>query len=83
MKRLQLVLPVLASLLGIGCTVGPKYTRPSTPVTPAYKETPPDAFKETKDRKVADPGQPAATVKWWEMFGDPTFIISERLTLTL
>jgi NodT family efflux transporter outer membrane factor (OMF) lipoprotein len=49
-------------LLG-GCMVGPKYTKPSVPMTPAYKET--DGWK------VAQPGDSLPRGQWWEIFGDP------------
>ena len=52
-----------------GCTVGPQYTRPSAPMTPAFKEVPPDSFRATKDWKPAQPSQPLP-LKWWEVFGD-------------
>ena len=51
--------------------VGPKYALPTVPMTPAFKEPPPDSFKETKDWKIAQPGAPSLSVKWWESFGDP------------
>ncbi len=64
---------VLAFLLLLltGCMVGPKYSKPSVPMTPAYKEPPPESFKETKDWKTAQPGAPEIAIKWWEIFGDP------------
>jgi len=43
--------------------VGPDYTKPSVPVTPAYKET--DGWK------VAQPGDSLPRGQWWEIFGDP------------
>ena len=46
MKARLGVLLALAALLA-GCTVGPRYTKPSVPAAPAYKEPPPSEFKET------------------------------------
>jgi NodT family efflux transporter outer membrane factor (OMF) lipoprotein len=43
--------------------VGPKYTMPSVPMTPGYKET--DGWK------VAQPGDALPRGRWWEIFGDP------------
>ena len=40
-------------------------------MTPAFKEAPPDSFKETKDWKFAQPGAPSLPANWWETFGDP------------
>ena len=48
-------------LLG-GCTVGPKYVRPSTDV--------PADYKENKDWKVAQPSAEALKGKWWEVYQD-------------
>jgi NodT family efflux transporter outer membrane factor (OMF) lipoprotein len=56
---------LLASLLLFnGCTVGPRYAKPSTPAPPAYKEVPPDW-------KTAQPSDQIAKGKWWEIFQDP------------
>ena len=63
------------SLIGLilfkGCDKAPKYVKPSTPTTPAYKELAPDAFKETDGWKFARPSDDAIRGKWWEMFEDP------------
>src|SRR5690242_7131502 len=39
-----------------GCTVGPKYARPSAAAAPAYKELTPENFKDTDGWKQAQPG---------------------------
>ncbi len=70
MKHSHLALIASAALLLSGCTVGPNYVKPPAPVTPNFKEQPPDNFKETKDWKIAQPGAPGTPVKWWEIFGD-------------
>jgi NodT family efflux transporter outer membrane factor (OMF) lipoprotein len=70
MKRIILVAALLGALLS-SCTVGPKYARPSVPITPAFKEPPPDQFKESKDWQLAHPGQPDLPPDWWRVFGDP------------
>jgi len=48
-----------------GCMVGPNYKRPAAIVPPAFKESPPDGWKE------AQPADGAIRGKWWEMFQDP------------
>jgi NodT family efflux transporter outer membrane factor (OMF) lipoprotein len=62
------------SLLGLvlfkGCDKAPKYVKPSTATPPAYKEVPPDYFKETNDWKFAKPNDGVIRGKWWEMFND-------------
>jgi outer membrane protein, multidrug efflux system len=47
-----------------GCTVGPNYKRPSVEVPSAYKEPPPQGWKE------AAPHDEIAKGNWWEAFGD-------------
>jgi NodT family efflux transporter outer membrane factor (OMF) lipoprotein len=71
MKTLRLSAALVFALMLGGCMVGPKYSRPSAPMTPAFKEPLPDSFKETKDWKVGQPGAPSLSAKWWEIFGDP------------
>jgi NodT family efflux transporter outer membrane factor (OMF) lipoprotein len=62
---------ILGAILLTGCTVGPKYQRPSAPVTPAYKEPPPDSFKESNLWKTATPMAGTVRGNWWEIFHDP------------
>src|SRR5579871_6595016 len=59
---------VLAALSLIGCKVGPNYTKPAAPAPPAFKEPPPESFKEWKQ---AHPNDDAIRGKWWEMYNDP------------
>jgi NodT family efflux transporter outer membrane factor (OMF) lipoprotein len=62
------------SLLGLflfkSCDKAPKYKTPSVATPAAYKEIPPDFFKETKDWKFAKPNDGVIRGKWWEMFND-------------
>jgi len=51
-------------LFSAGCAVGPRYTRPSTPVPPAYKETP-------ENWKLAQPADQVLRGNWWEIYQDP------------
>src|SRR3981189_2216659 len=53
-----------------GCTVGPKYVRPSAPTTATYKEEAPAAFKDSDQWQPAHPGDQSSHGKWWEIFGD-------------
>lgn len=76
--KLRLTLLFIGALLLVGCMVGPKYAKPGTPVPPAFKEAPPDSFKETRDWKVAQPGAPSLPPKWWEAFGDPQLTMLEE-----
>src|SRR6202020_2865998 len=60
------VLSILGALLvSTGCMVGPNYRRPPAPVPQAFKEAPPDGWKE------AQPNDAALKGKWWEIYNDP------------
>ena len=84
MKR-QLVFASVCSLsllLG-GCMVGPKYVKPTVATAPAFKEQPPDSFKEVDGWKPAQPGDEALRGKWWEIFGDSQLnALEEELTVS-
>jgi len=45
--------------------VGPNYKRPSAPATPAFKEAPPEGWKQ------AQPSDGVLKGKWWEIYNDP------------
>jgi len=55
------LLGLVALLLG-GCMVGPDYSKPSVPMTPAYKEM--DGWK------VATPSDHLPRGQWWKVFAD-------------
>ena len=57
-------------VLLVGCSIGPKYARPSVTTPPAYKELTPADFKNTDGWKVALPQDNALRGKWWEIFQD-------------
>ena len=46
-----------------GCTVGPKYVRPTAEV--------PADYKETGNWKTAEPSDAISKGKWWEVYQDP------------
>jgi NodT family efflux transporter outer membrane factor (OMF) lipoprotein len=46
-----------------GCSVGPKYVKPTAEVPADYKETP-------ANFKLAQPSDAIAKGKWWEIYGD-------------
>jgi NodT family efflux transporter outer membrane factor (OMF) lipoprotein len=58
---------ILAALVALsfagGCTVGPKYVKPSAEV--------PAEYKETGDWKPAQPSDSASKGNWWEVYQDP------------
>ncbi len=54
----------LLLILIAGCAVGPRYSRPTAPVPPTFKEEPPNW-------KQAQPADQVIRGNWWEIFGDP------------
>jgi NodT family efflux transporter outer membrane factor (OMF) lipoprotein len=54
-----------------GCTVGPKYDRPSAPSAPAYKELTAADGTDAAGWKPAQPNDAAIRGNWWELFNDP------------
>jgi NodT family efflux transporter outer membrane factor (OMF) lipoprotein len=65
------VIALILVLLLAGCTVGPKYIRPTVPTTPTYKEEAPASFKEAGQWQPAHPEDQSSRGNWWEIFGDP------------
>lgn len=62
--RARIVLFVFGLLVLGGCTVGPRYARPTMPAPPQFKELPPNW-------KTAEPSDQFAKGNWWEIFQDP------------
>jgi NodT family efflux transporter outer membrane factor (OMF) lipoprotein len=76
--------PTLA-LLGLlaGCMLGPTYQKPPAPVPIAFKEPPPDSFKESDEWKTAHPDAAVLRGNWWEIFGDPQLnSLEEQVTVS-
>ena len=76
----KLVLATLLLLL-VGCSIGPKYTKPTALVPPAYKE---QAAPEVEGAwKPAQPRDEAARGRWWESFNDRQLNeLEERLNVS-
>jgi len=82
MKCLRLCPLIVTLLLLAGCMVGPKYQKPAVPMTPAFKEPPPDSFKESDQSKTSHPGAAGLRGKWWEIFGDSQLnALEEKVTV--
>src|SRR5271169_4903809 len=85
---LLIVLPALLMGLLAGCMVGPNYQKPPVPLTPAFKEPPPDSFKESGSTesaqwKASHPNADALRGNWWEIFGDPQLnALEEQVTVS-
>jgi NodT family efflux transporter outer membrane factor (OMF) lipoprotein len=66
MKRVTIVPFTLAlTLFMSGCMIGPKYSRPAAPAPAAYREAPPEGWKE------AQPDDGKIKGKWWEIYNEP------------
>src|SRR4030095_7977658 len=55
----------IAVVFTAGCMVGPKYHRPPIAGTPAFKEAPPEGWKN------AEPNEGLPRGRWWEIYNDP------------
>ena len=84
MNRLSISAIALSTVLLLsGCTVGPKYVKPTVPMAPEFKEQPPEFFKEADGWKTAQPSDQTIREKWWEIFGDPQLnALEEELTIS-
>ena len=71
MRRLAAALSAALAILAAGCAVGPKYQRPVVQAPPAFKESPPDSYKEANGWKIAQPADALLREDWWTLFGDP------------
>ena len=83
MKYLRLSPAICLLLLLTGCMVGPKYQKPPVPMAPAYKEPPPDSYKESDEWKTSHPNAASLRGNWWEIFGDSQLnALEEQLTVS-
>ncbi|HEU5257800.1 MAG TPA: efflux transporter outer membrane subunit [Vicinamibacterales bacterium] len=56
---------LIAVVFTAGCMVGPTYHRPPIAGTPAFKEAPPEGWKN------AEPNEGLPRGPWWEIYSDP------------
>lgn len=66
---LPYLFPALTVFLS-GCMVGPKYSRPSAPMAPAFKEEAPASSQAKDGWKLAQPDDQAPRGNWWETYDD-------------
>ncbi len=71
MTLMRLFTAALLLIALSACSVGPKYAKPEVPTPPAYRENPPDQFKEAQGWKTAQPSDAFPKGEWWRIFGDP------------
>jgi NodT family efflux transporter outer membrane factor (OMF) lipoprotein len=70
--RTQIFVTLLLSFVFLkGCDKAPKYKTPAVAQPTAFKEAPPESFKETDTWKLARPNDGVIRGKWWELFNDP------------
>jgi NodT family efflux transporter outer membrane factor (OMF) lipoprotein len=81
--RLIPSLLLMVTIFAAGCMVGPKYVKPNTSLAPAFKEQPPESFKESDGWIPAQPSDQGLRGKWWEIFGDSQLnALEEELTIS-
>jgi NodT family efflux transporter outer membrane factor (OMF) lipoprotein len=77
------ILLAAAVLFTSACVVGPNYKRPAAPVTPAFKEPPPQSFKEVDGWKPGQPNDGIPKGKWWEIYKDPALnALEEQIVIS-
>lgn len=57
------LLPIIFLLALTGCTVGPKYKRPTLDIPAAYRAQPPELASQSSPESLGN-------AKWWEVFHD-------------
>lgn len=75
MTKTPIALALLAGAALTGCAVGPNYVRPSTPISPT--------FKEAAGWTSAAPADALERGDWWTLFGDPVLSgLEERVQVS-
>ncbi len=85
MRKRALLVALAPLLFCAACAVGPNYKRPPAIVAPAYREVPPDAFKEAQAAGLlqAQPADAFNKGKWWEIYNDPALnALEERVNIS-
>jgi NodT family efflux transporter outer membrane factor (OMF) lipoprotein len=65
------VVALVCLVLFAGCSFAPKYAKPVVQTPAAFKEPPPEQFKDTAGWKAAEPKDDTIRGRWWEMFHEP------------
>src|SRR5215467_8270803 len=84
MRKLTALTAAAPLLFCAACAVGPNYKRPAAIVAPAYKEAPPEAFKEAQAAGLvqANPSDAFDKGKWWEIYNEPSLnALVERVSI--
>jgi NodT family efflux transporter outer membrane factor (OMF) lipoprotein len=76
-------LPAGALSLLTACNFAPRYERPKTQPTDAYKEAPAGGDAAAQGWKIAAPRDAELRAQWWEMFDDPKLdALEERVAIS-
>jgi outer membrane protein TolC len=68
---------LVVALTSAGCAIGPKYVRPEIAVPAAYREAPPDGWRE------AQPNDAATRGRWWQLLNEPGLdALEERVSIS-
>ncbi len=68
---------VATAFISTSCLKVPAYQRPAAPVPQAFREQPPEGWKE------AQPNDGVLRGKWWEIFGDPALnALEEQVSIS-
>ena len=70
--RIAATASLMTSLLCLqGCTVGPKYVRPTVQAPPAFKESAPQQSADGTLWKPVNPQDATLRSNWWEIYQEP------------
>lgn len=80
MRRL---LTCTVCLLLANCSIGPKYTTPTVPMTDTFKEATPADYQIAGRWALAQPSDGISRGPWWRTFGDPQLnALEDQLTVS-
>lgn len=68
----------VAALVLASCNPAPNYAKPPAPTPTAFKEAPPEAYKEGAGWKPAQPGDDKLGGQWWTLYNDPQLTALEE-----
>jgi NodT family efflux transporter outer membrane factor (OMF) lipoprotein len=76
--RIQIAGVVAVGILLTACNPGPRYIKPPAQTPTAFKEAPPQDYKEGEGWKIAQPGDDKLRSNWWEVYNDKQLNVLEE-----
>lgn len=76
--RIQIGAVAALTILLSACNPGPQYAKPPAQTPSAFKEAPPQDYKEGEGWKIAQPGDDKLRAKWWEVYNDKQLNVLEE-----